>query len=52
MNILLRIEKWLYIHFNILLPSWRGYWEAYSESIQEEIDKEFLARTFIDSLED
>lgn len=51
MNWILKIEKWLYIHFNILLPSWRKYWESYSEAMQEELDKEFLSRTFIDSLE-
>lgn len=52
MNTLLKIEKWLYLHFRISLPSWRKYWSDYTETIQDELDACAKARLLIDSLED
>lgn len=52
MNKLLKFEKWLYIHFNIILPSWRSYWKEYTEELQKELDETAKARFLIDSLED
>ena len=52
MNIILRLERWLYIHFGISIWPWKEYREEQKKLIQEELDACAKTRLLYDSLED